>query len=260
MWVPAPSRLPCRRRADGIDDGMLSIPAIRKRLSLWRRRGFEALGQDRYSRPGLNGLDRRIERWVDRDGGCFIEAGANDGYLQSNTYYLERRRGWHGLLVEPLPTAAARCRIERPHSIVIQAALVAPTFTDATIPIQMAGLMSVSGDKWEHAIEREEWMAIAREVQNLKESPVLQVPARTLSSLIDEAQLPAEIDLLSIDVEGAEQSAIQGLDLTRHAPRFICIETHDTQAMDAVLASRYDMVEVLTDEGSYQDRMYRRRA
>ena len=36
-------------------------------------------------------------------GGFFIEAGADDGELLSNTLYLEFKRGWTGLLVEPNP-------------------------------------------------------------------------------------------------------------------------------------------------------------
>ena len=35
--------------------------------------------------------------------GVFIEAGANNGVWQSNTYYLEKKLGWHGVLVEPNP-------------------------------------------------------------------------------------------------------------------------------------------------------------
>ena len=37
--------------------------------------------------------------------GFFIEAGAYDGEMFSNTLYLERRLGWTGLLVEPNPDA-----------------------------------------------------------------------------------------------------------------------------------------------------------
>ncbi|XP_071525980.1 protein Star-like [Panulirus ornatus] len=36
-------------------------------------------------------------------GGFFLEAGALDGYYQSNTFFLERDHNWTGLLVEPNP-------------------------------------------------------------------------------------------------------------------------------------------------------------
>ena len=68
-----------------------------------RRRAFEACGSSKYSRPSFNALDRKFEKFLDFDGGFFIEAGANDGFEQSNTYHLERWRGWSGVLVEPIP-------------------------------------------------------------------------------------------------------------------------------------------------------------
>ena len=44
-----------------------------------RRRTFERLGSDRYSRPGLDDLDRLIATYVPQRDGVFVEAGAYDG-------------------------------------------------------------------------------------------------------------------------------------------------------------------------------------
>ena len=76
--------------------------SIRRWLSPWRRRLCEAVGIRRYSRLALDGLDAKLEQHLDFDGGFFVEAGANDGLTQSNTYYFERWRGWRGLLVTVL--------------------------------------------------------------------------------------------------------------------------------------------------------------
>ena len=93
-------------------------PSLSQSLKRLRRGVCEAVGVWRYSRPALYGIDRKLERWLDRDGGVFIEAGANDGVRQSNTYFLEKKRGWTGLLVEPVPELAAECRKNRRAAVV----------------------------------------------------------------------------------------------------------------------------------------------
>jgi hypothetical protein len=68
------------------------------------------------------------------------------------------------------------------------------------------------------------------------------VPARTLSSILDEVDAP-EVDLLSLDVEGYESSVLRGLDLDRHAPRWLLVEMHDLEAgrreIGGILGERY---------------------
>ena len=61
-------------------------------------------------------MDRQLDEILAKRGGFFVEAGANDGYRQSNTYLLERARGWTGILVEAIPDLARRCARERPRS------------------------------------------------------------------------------------------------------------------------------------------------
>ena len=41
---------------------------------------------------GLNGLDKKLEPYVDHDGGFYVELGANDGITQSNSLYFEKHR------------------------------------------------------------------------------------------------------------------------------------------------------------------------
>jgi len=92
---------------------------------------------------GLDQLDLKLALYVKFAGGFFVEAGANDGITQSNTALLARYRGWRGLLVEPVPELAARCRAQRPESIVEQAALVAPDHGSPTVAMRYANLMSL---------------------------------------------------------------------------------------------------------------------
>lgn len=231
-------------------------PALRRPLVRARRAVFEALGSARYSRMALNGLDRKLERHLDFDGGVFVEAGANDGVEQSNTYYFEKFRGWTGLLVEPEPTLAAACRRNR-RARVAQAALVGEEKPGAVVELHFAGLMSTLdgalGDAAATARHVQTGLAVQPEIAATR---TVKVPARTLSALLDEAGIARPVDLLSLDVEGAEAMALRGIDFARHAPKFICVEARDAAAIAAVLEPRYRVVEVLSDTGTHRDLLY----
>jgi len=223
-----------------------------------RRALCEAIGVGRYSYLALNDLDRKIERHLDFDAGFFVEAGANDGMAQSNTYYFEKVRGWTGLLVEPVPELAEICRRNR-RAEVRQAALVDKEVPGATIELHFAGLMSTVTGALGDAESTARHVAVGLAVQNLPSTRRLAVPARTLSALLDDIELTTRIDLLSLDVEGGEIGALRGLDFSRHAPQYICIETRDTSAVTMILEPRYRLEEILTDLGTHRDLLYRLR-
>lgn len=230
-------------------------PALRRPLARLRRTTCEAFGYARYSRPAQHELDRKLERHLDFDGGFFVEAGANDGYLLSNTYYFEKMRGWSGVLVEPVPALARECRRNR-RAKVFEAALVAAAVPGATVELHFAGLMStVAGAIGDEAATADH-VAMGLAVQGLTGSYRLQVSARTLTEILDEARVFREIDLLSLDIEGGEPAALRGLDFERYAPRFICVEARDGAAITKLLEPRYRIREVLTGLGAHPDLLY----
>jgi FkbM family methyltransferase len=243
------------------------VRSLRVRRWMWDRRNdlgrlrrflFERMGSDRYSHPALHGLDRKLTDWLPQRGGFFVEAGAYDGFIQSNTYWLERFRGWRGVLVEPVPHLFARAQRVRPRSRVVNCALVSPDHEEPTVTIRYGGLMSVvkgargGGDDEERHVRAGDMLGLDDVAYDIS------VPARTLSSVLDEARAPTEIDLLSLDVEGFEASVLAGLDLDRFAPRFILMEMDASERrppVEAVIGDRYELVERL----SPMDVLYRRR-
>lgn len=200
---------------------------------------------------GLNGLDLKLAEYIDFDEGFFVEAGANDGVSQSNTLYLEKYRKWRGLLVEPIPELANRCRKNRRKSHVENVALVPAEFEESEIQIRYCGLMSqVKGAMKSEQAELEH-IESGCEVQNL-ESHELSVPARTLSDLLDQCEVD-RIDLLSLDVEGFELPALQGLDFDRHRPKYMLIEAWFRDEIEDYLGPRYEPIAEL----SHHDVLYR---
>lgn len=144
------------------------------------------------------------------------------------------------------------CVEERPASTVVRAALVPADHAGDSVTMRFAGLMSTVAGPHEDA-----WHTDLGRAIGWYDAYDAEVPARTLSSILDEIGAP-EIDLLSLDVEGFEPSVLAGLDLDRHAPRWMLIEVHDEATgrapIEAVLGDAYVMHERL----SPLDLLYRR--
>lgn len=187
-------------------------------------------------------MDARLERYIGERPGFFVEAGASDGYEQSNTYALERIHGWRGLLVEPIPELARAAERERNASRVFNCALTDSEAPGATVHLLYGGLMTVvAGGRPDDA----EWIADAHALPQEQRPHEFEVPARTLSSLLDEVRAP-EVGLLSLDVEGYEPTVLRGLDFSRHSPRLILVEARDEEAclaVEDVLGGRYRLFE-----------------
>jgi len=223
---------------------MHPLNKVRPFARRYRRFFFEWIGSDRYSHLALNALDRKLKKYVDFHGGYFIEAGANDGLTQSNSYWFERFRGWRGLLIEAVPEKAEACRRNRPNATVVQSALVGSD-SITSVRINTAGLMAfVASGPQENADEHAR-LARAMAVQNLAEVNNIEVPAKTLSSILDDLGSP-KVDLFSLDVEGFELEVLRGLDLRRHRPTYILLETDNIDAAVEVLGGTYCVIDHLS--------------
>ena len=197
-----------------------------------------------YPYTALNELDKKLLQYLPTGPGFFIEAGANDGIRQSNTYFLEKRRSWTGLLVEPVPRLAKRCAKNRSRSSVEQVVLVAPERTGTSMDMVDLDLMSLVSEHNLGLIDKDAHIRTGESVRGVTSSN-LSVLGITLSELLEKHGNP-KIDLLSLDVEGFELDVLAGLDLTRHAPIFILVETRVIDQVSRVLSSHYEMVDALS--------------
>ncbi len=183
----------------------------------------------------LNDLDRKLEKYLDKRDGFFVELGANDGQTQSNTLYFELKKGWRGVLIEPIPHRFVEClRLRGERSAVFCAACVPLDYAEPWVPMRYADLMTTS-DTLTTLRDQGEHMTKAAGHFDSAESYEFAARARTITAILDEAQAPAEIDLLSLDVEGAELSVLQGLDTQKYSFRCMLIETADIAAVEAAL-------------------------
>ncbi|MFV0367705.1 MAG: FkbM family methyltransferase [Hyphomicrobiaceae bacterium] len=201
----------------------------------------------------LNDLDQKLLAFISHRNGVFIEAGANDGNDQSNTKYLELYLGWRGLLVEPIPELAQKCRKNRPNSIVEECALVSRYDRRDAVDMTYCNLMSLV-DGARGSVEADS-AHIQKGRQFLrKNESVRRVTVRTdtLNALILRHGLD-HIDLLSLDVEGFEAEALAGLDFDNVAPKWILVEANDEGAVEQTLGDRYELAAQL----SHHDKLYK---
>jgi FkbM family methyltransferase len=213
---------------------------------------------------GLDELDLKVAAYLP-ESGVFVEAGAHDGLTQSNTAMLELSRGWRGLLVEPIPELARRCRANRPGAVVEQAALVAADFPSDRVRMTYCNRSSiVEGSRGSPEADRA-WVDRCRRLpdQERVRPYSLLVPARTLSSLLEEHRIE-RVDFLSLDLEGYEANALRGLDLERHRPALILVEvSRERRAIEEALWPRYVQVAELSDHRAHDppwiDVLYRAR-
>jgi FkbM family methyltransferase len=178
---------------------------------------------------GLYDLDRQIEKYLDFDSGYFVELGANDGKLASNTFYYERSRNWRGVLIEPAPNLFMRCRDSRSaENHIVCAACVSFDYKDEFVKLLYSNSMSVSlnvetdiGDPAAHA-------ELGRQFLTPDETVfAFGAIACTLNSILLEAKAPSRIDFFSLDVEGAEIEVLKGVDHTAFRFRYMLIECRD---------------------------------
>jgi FkbM family methyltransferase len=197
--------------------------------------GLPIRAYPRETQPALAGLDLKLSEYLDFDHGFFIEAGANDGFKQSNTFYLENARGWKGVLIEPIPELFLKCKELRKRSRCFNRALVREG-GDETVTMHYADLMSVV-DGALHGAEVQH-VEKGMEVQGLPNSYNVEVRADTIDRLLEEAGAPNQIDFMSLDVEGYEGEALRGMSFSKYRPRFILVEVRFPDEVEPYLGER----------------------
>ncbi|REJ96104.1 MAG: FkbM family methyltransferase [Planctomycetota bacterium] len=183
------------------------------------------------------------DRWVletlgHKSGGYFVDLAASDGITHSNTWALEKYFQWDGMLIEPnpyfVPKLAARRRA-RAFACAVDAEEGAVSFRIDNLGL--GGIVAEDTDNSE-----------ALRGEQLKAAEVIEVPARTLTSLLDEVSAPATIDYLSLDVEGAEERVLRGWDMDRYTCLCLTVERPSEAAHQRLLEHDYRFVkEVMFD-------------
>jgi FkbM family methyltransferase len=169
--------------------------------------------------------------------GYFVEVGANEPRVRSQTWHLEQS-GWTGVLIEPQPDLVRELRATR-LAKVFGVACSGPENEGRALPLHVAGPLS--------SLDR------SGMAPGAAPEKVIQVPIRTLDSILEEAQAPEGFDFLSIDVEGHEIEVLRGFNAARWRPQLILLEDHvaDLSKHRYLKAAGYRIVRRYENNGWY---------
>jgi FkbM family methyltransferase len=184
----------------------LTRPPARRAI----RQGSSRLIRVRGERGSVRACESELKEafFAGAPSGFFVEIGANDPQVLSQTFHLERL-GWTGVLVEPQPELAQKL-IEKRKAKVFAVACSSPRNAGGGMTLHLAGIHSSFDPQLN--------------ISTIRPDGTLTVPVRTLDDILTEAGAPVPIDFVSIDIEGHEIEALEGFDLARWRPRLLLIE------------------------------------
>lgn len=188
------------------------------------------LRRESYSQ---NGEDTTLLKLLTGAVGTYLDIGSGNPVHLSNTYGLYRR-GWSGVLVDPLWANGVLTRLLRPRDSFIRGLVSSsggripffeldPSFYSTT-DLQVAEGATKSGA----VVERETLLTAFR---------ASDLPFRAS---------PDQPSVLSIDVEGHELPVLKSLDWSRQSPQLIVVEMWGRDSRDA---TNHEVSELLSGRG-----------
>lgn len=144
--------------------------------------------------------------------GTFVELGAFTGVELSNSVMLERCYNWTGLLIEASTTNFAKLAVSGRKATKVHSA-VCPGEQDSEVEFAVDG-GETSGEPSLRTASTSKWTRKHHKALNASSSRKVKVPCSSLARILDRVGFPT-IDVLFLDVEGAEAKVLQSVDPSR---------------------------------------------
>lgn len=151
--------------------------------------------------------------------GFFVEVGCIDGKRFSNTLHFEKK-GWSGICVEAHCDYIELLKKNRPASKVVHCAVGKEDKLEVDFFANSRGSLSTLDNSQEETFKEkygEFFTGFRKQV----------VPMMSLNSIFNKYNVN-EIDVLSLDIEGFEVEAMQGINLKKFYPKVLVIESDST--------------------------------
>jgi FkbM family methyltransferase len=172
-----------------------------------------------------HGEDLLIEQLLEKVE-SFIDIGANDGVLFSNTYKFAKS-GARGLCLEPSPSTFFKLRLNHLFHPRIKCVRAAVSNRRGTLPFIEDGYEAILSRVADAEHQQSNELSVS--------PPTIDVPALTLDQILSKHERFQQTDLLSIDVEGHERQILEGMNDSSFRARFIILEI-DKSDVEEVLS------------------------
>ena len=197
-----------------------------------------------FTYTALNGLDKKIEKYLNYKKGYFIEMGANDGINQSNTRFLEKKYNWRGMLIEPSEKFTLLKKNRSKKNIFSDAACCSFKNKGKSLKFAYYNLMTLALNVKTDINIKKHKLNAKKFSNNSYEFIKKGIP---LNDLLSKNNTPKIIDFFSLDVEGMELEVLQGINHDIYKFQYLLIEIRDFRSINNFLIKKnYILVSKLT--------------
>ena len=173
--------------------------------------------------------------------GFFVDIGAGDGIIGSNTFLLEKFYNWQGICVDPNPAFLKSLCGSRDCLI-----------SDLAV-YKQSGKVLPFKHLQQHRTEFIGWHFRSGLAENVDKTSVQfddhRVYSITLNDLLELYAAPKEIDYISIDTEGSEVDILGNFDFDKYNIKFFTIESNNEETRNKVIdimsKNKYNIIEDL---------------
>jgi FkbM family methyltransferase len=195
-------------------------------------------------------IDKQLSKYLNFEYGYFVELGANDGFTESSTFWLEKKKNWRGVLIEPLVDQFLSCCYYRAGlgNKLFCNAVVDAKYKKEFVEINYSNLTSALLN-FKTDLKNVD-VHTAKGLQHLSSKIKkfsFAAKTKTLTKILDESDAPNIIDFIVIDVEGVELSVLSGIDFKKYKFKYMMIECRKPMIIKKYLKKKgYKLIERLT--------------
>jgi len=206
-----------------------------------RKRSVSQLGQDLWV----------LEKTNFKRNGFFVEFGATDGVLLSNSYLLEKEFGWSGICAEPNPKFYKKLQTTRDCTVSNECIGAITGEKVNFVFAQEYGGMQKHMDDDSHKDKRQAYLEQGQE---------MELETISLHDFLVKHNAPKEIDYLSIDTEGSEYEILKSFPFKLWDIKLLTIEHNYTTnrkiIRELMEKSGYQCIEVDWDDWYFKPGEY----